>query len=184
MAALTPAQLHAERLAHRREQLRAERTGCLPALLLRDWLSYFRDGHDGCSPTGRRFDEVWPEALARACARQSAWWREMLEGQRDVWRRAYERGPQTSAEQWLAERADVLRLASVADDDEPPERACGHCGGSMDGRATQARYCRMECERDAARERQRTARKAQQGTPLDRGTLKGSCESFRGAVAA
>lgn len=176
MVEMSPAELHRARVAADREARRVRLAGCEPASRLRDWLVFLRDGRDGQTPTGRGFESAWGEALARACTGPGAEeWRSILEGQVDVWRRAYERDEQTSAERALAVLLadldlDRVELVAGGDDDElpgEPERVCAHCHGergSMEGRSPKARFCSERCKRDANYQRERLRAQTTQHT--------------------
>jgi len=168
-----PTQEQTARLAERREQLRVTLAGCGPAHTLRDLLSFYRDGRDG-KGTGRSFADAWQEALPRACATaaddERTWWLTTLTEQCAAWRRAYERADQLPRERALvALLYDPERVELV-----PSPRVCALCGGDMEGRVKQARYCCPEHERAAARKR-----KAVHCTPRDQRTLTPARESSR-----
>lgn len=166
---MTPGAERAARLALEREDRRVALAGCEPARVLLDLLSLFRDGRDG-SGTGRSFADAWPEALRRACsaapAHEQGWWRQELTAELDVWRRAWERGPQTPGERALArlladlERSELV-IAPSAEElplEVEPERVCARCHGergSMESRSPKARFCSERCKRDHNYERER-----------------------------
>jgi hypothetical protein len=114
-----------------------------PAEHLRDWLDFYRSG-------GGRFDDVWPEAVARACrgAPVEEDWPAWFASTVDTWRRCYERAPALPWEYGVHKLAAGHEFAEL-----PGSRRCVHCGGGMDGRAPQARYCTLSCRMDARRQR-------------------------------
>lgn len=186
----SPGEVHRARVAADREARRVRLAGCEPAAVLREWLSLLRDGHDGRRQTGHSFESAWPEALARTCKGLAGeGWRQIFTEQEDAWRRAWERGPQTRGERALSVLlADLDRTELVGDGEEllpdgEPARTCAHCDGAMTGRARQARYCSAECERAAARERQRHQR-AGHHTGRAGELSRGARESSPGRVAA
>lgn len=119
---------------------------------LRDLLEFYRDGRLGLPDGGLPFAAAWGQAVERVCGRseEGRWWRGVFEEQRGVWERAYNREPPEHGD--AATLRDPERTEPVPDEElrDEPERVCMVCGGSMEGRAPQARTCGEDCSRVAA----------------------------------
>jgi len=126
---------------------------------LRDELGWLRDGDLYHGP-GLQFHAAWERALARVCrdTADAAWWREVFESQRPVWRRAYLRMAPTPMDDLLAELIADLGLATVR------ERRCGFCGESLEGRRPNVLFCNST-HRRRAEWRRESALKARNGGP-------------------
>ncbi len=157
---------------------------------LRDLLEWRRGGDDGRVPPVP-FDRAWAMSVAEVCNRSAdgEWWARVFDEQREAWRRAYDGEPPEygdapallDPERTVAVTVGELAALMAA---EPVERRCALCGGSMDGRALQAKYCRPEHEREAARLRRREERKAAHCRRPDSALSHPARESSREPVAA
>jgi hypothetical protein len=157
---------------------------------LRDLLEWRRGGdHGRVAPVP--FDRAWEQAVAAVCkdSPEGDFWRGVFAEQEDIWRRAYDREPPEHGD--APALLDPARTEPVSADElaalvtpEPLRRRCALCGGSMEGRSAQAKYCRPEHEREAACVRRRAERKAAHCTRPDGELSHPTRESSRFGVAA
>ena len=138
-------------------------TATIPGLLI-EWLASYR-------ARGASFDVAFGPCVARACrGKDAAFWRATFTEQCDVWRRSYDRGPQTRGEAawgalFLEPSRDLQSLVRELAGVEAPGRVCVGCGGEIPPRRrAHAIYCSRDCRRRALWRREK-AQKANNHGP-------------------